>query len=78
MKIVFSVTEGNIQNKLLYLPNSAKTTELFHLFGIETAKCNTVKVKLNLKRRFRENEYTNKILNELNKLNIYPYKGLLL
>ena len=55
---------------MLHLPVTTKTTELFHSFGIETAKNNIILTKINLYTRLRANEYTNNILLELNKLKL--------
>ena len=66
-------TEGNILKKLLYLPNTAKSTELYIALGLETSALNLKKQKLRFFQVLRSNEYTNAVLGELRKLNMNTF-----
>jgi len=62
------VTEGNMLKKMIGIPNSSKSTELYDLFNITTTQTQLNVSKLKLIKRMQTNSYTNSIIMECIKL----------
>jgi hypothetical protein len=69
------VTEGNILKKIIGIPNSSKSTELYELFKLNTTAIQLNVTKLKLLQRLQENKYTLALINEC--LNLKEYGGLI-
>jgi hypothetical protein len=58
------VNEGNILKKMIGIPNSSKSTELYELFKLNTTATQLNVSKLKLLQRMQENTYTNELIKE--------------
>lgn len=64
---IIATTEGNILKRMLGIPKTSRTTDLFLSLNMQKAQISILIQKMKFYQRLRNNQYTNQILIELNR-----------